>query len=422
MIYNWYLKKTKLVAFARKADEDLDYAKKVSPISLYGQEIPFSLEAEHLGVLRASSCSNMPTLMSRMSAHRKKLFSLLPASLARHHYASPAACLRIERLYALPVLLSGLATIVLTSTELKVIHLYFKNVLRRLMKLPIDVPEEAIYFLAGSLPFKAILHLRCLSLFGMICHLPENILFKIAEASLLTAAPSHRSWFTMLRNLCSQYGLPHPLQLLHSPMPPKTFKSLSRSKVHDYWHVALSHTCNTLPSLQLLRPEFISLQKCHPIWSSLDGNPYQTKAAVIQALFLTGRYRNERLCRFWTTNRMGFCLLEPCQTLKIIDSNTHVLPDCEALSDDRRRLLAFTLRYTKDKPVIYDLCSTYLFENSDQEILVQFLTDCSILPEVVKARQLYGIDILSHLFRITRTWCRSLHTACMRKLDRFKNI
>ena len=246
--------KTKLVAFAKKSDEDLNYAKMVSPISLYGKQIPFSSEAEHLGVLRASSCSNMPALMSRMSAHRKKLFSLLPASLARHHYASPAACLQIERLYALPVLLSGLATIVLTSTELKVVHVYYKNVLRRLMKLPIDVPEEAIYFLAGSLPFTAHLHLRCLALFGMICNLRNNILFNIAEASLLTAAPSHKSWFTMLRNLCIQYGLPHPLKLLQSPMPPVRFKSLCKSKVHDYWHVALSNSCNSKSSLQLLRP------------------------------------------------------------------------------------------------------------------------------------------------------------------------
>ena len=290
------------------------------------------------------------------------------------------------------------------------------------MKLPIDVPEEAIYFLAGSLPFTAHLHLRCLALFGMICNLRNNILFNIAEASLLTAAPSHKSWFTMLRNLCIQYGLPDPLKLLQSPMPPARFKSLCKSKVYDYWHVTLTNSCKSKSSLQLLRPEFTSLQKCHPIWTSLDGNPYQTKAAIIQALFLTGRYRNERLCRFWTSNIHGFCLLEPCLSLKLLDSNSHMLLDCGALSDERRRLLDFTKTYTADKSVINDLCSIYIFENSDPETLLQFLTDCSILPEVVKTCQVHGHEIIQHLFRITRTWCRSLHTARRRKLERFKNI
>ena len=99
-----------------------------------------------------------------------------------------------------------------------------------------------------------------------------------------------------------------------------------------------------------------------------------------------------------------------------------MLLDCGALSDERRRLLDFTKTYTADKSVINDLCSIYIFENSDPETLLQFLTDCSILPEVVKTCQVHGYEILQHLFRITRTWCRSLHTARRRKWERFKNI
>ena len=46
----------------------------------------------------------MPNIVERF-AHRKKLFTLLPAGLALHHDANPAAGLKAERLYALPVLL-----------------------------------------------------------------------------------------------------------------------------------------------------------------------------------------------------------------------------------------------------------------------------------------------------------------------------
>ena len=44
---------------------------------------------------------------------------MLPAGLARRHSGNPAAALRVELLYALPVLLSGLAALVLGKPELE---------------------------------------------------------------------------------------------------------------------------------------------------------------------------------------------------------------------------------------------------------------------------------------------------------------
>ena len=168
------------------------------------------------------------------------------------------------------------------------------------MKLPFDVPEEAVYFLAGSLPFAAILHLRCLSLFGMICNLPDNIIYRVANMALLTALPAHRSLFLMIRDVCLQYGLQHPLLSLEHPLPPSRYKSVCKEKVYEYWHSKFALRCLDLSSLRYFQPYFLSLSRTHPIWSSLDGSPYQSKAAHVQALLLTGRYRTERLKRFWT--------------------------------------------------------------------------------------------------------------------------
>jgi len=77
--------------------------------------------------------------------------------------------------------------------------------------------------------------------------------------------------------------------------------------------------------LRFFIPSFLSLLKPHPIWTSLDGNPYQTKAAKIQALFLSGRYRTKRLCRFWSSNSNGYCLLNSWLNLKYFDDWNHVL-------------------------------------------------------------------------------------------------
>ena len=283
--------KTKLVAFSIAENAPLvNYAALTLDISLYGQKIPFSTEAEHLGILRTSFPTNMPNILVRLQAHDRKLFSLLPAGLALGHHANPAACIKVEQQYALPVLLSGLGALVLRKVEVNMISTCYKNTLQRLMKLHDKTPDCAVYLLAGSLPGKAILHLRQLSLFLMICHLPGDILHTLAWTTLVQGRPSTKSWFQEIREICILYGLPHPLSLLQSQPTKESFKKLCKEKVHDYWRAKLSTEALSLCSLKYLRPEYLSPSKPHPIFTSLDGNPYQAKAAKVQALFLPGRY------------------------------------------------------------------------------------------------------------------------------------
>ena len=155
----------------------------------------------------------------------------------------------------------------------------------------------------------------------------------------------------MVPGSCIQYGLTHSISLLENPIKKESFKKLCKLKVHEYWHLKLSLDAN-LPSLQYLQPSFLSLSLPHPIWTSLDGNPYQAKAARIQSLFLTGRYRSERLCRFWLSNRHGYCLLPACIPENIYEDIEHILLRCSGLTDERRRLDLFTSDYVSDKPVL----------------------------------------------------------------------
>ena len=266
--------KTRLLVFYKDQNSHIvKYSKLISNISLYGQEIPFSTTAEHLGVVRTSSSSNIPNIVERLAAHRRKLFSILPAGMAHHHVANPAASLRAEQIYALPVLLSGLSSLVMTKSELEIASSHYKNTLRRLMKLHDRTPESVIFFLAGSLPFLALLHLRRFSLFNMICHLPGNILNTLATSTLIEARPSSKSWFQGIRDLLIQYELPNALHLLETPMPRLKFKKLCKLKVTEYWQQKLAQESH-LPSLKYLQASHLSLCKPHPIWTSLDGNPY----------------------------------------------------------------------------------------------------------------------------------------------------
>ena len=403
--------KTQLLAFQNKNFARVNQIDTTDTVHINGVRIPFSNEAEHLGVLRSSHNSNSTSIMHRISAYRKQLFSLLPAGLASHHRCNPAISLKVEKLYCLPVLLSGLNALALNKTDLSLVRTYRKKILARLMKLPDATPEPAVCFLAGTLPTSAYIHLRQLSLFAMVCHQGNNILTRHAENVLLTSSKLSKSWFYYLRDICMMYELPHPLQMLSEPPFKESFKTLCRSKIYEYWHKWLCSSTSSLSSLVYLRAPFLALNVPHPIWTSLDSNPYQAKAAAVQALFLSGRYRSERLHRHWTpNNRGGFCRQLCCLNLKNIEDEQHILLHCTAYINERRRLKELSTDMVNALPIIKPILDAYLYDNhTDENIKLQFLLDCSTLPLVIVARQTFGVAVLKPLFKFTRTWCLTIH-------------
>ena len=143
--------------------------------------------------------------------------AVLSSGLARSQRGNPAASLRTEKLYGLPVLMSGLASLYLLESDVKILSQHYKETLQGLQKLYQLTPEPVVFFLAGSLPFKALLHLRQLGLFMMIARTDGNILHSMAKYILTTLPDSTKSWFNQIKDLCYLYGLPHPLKLLQIP-------------------------------------------------------------------------------------------------------------------------------------------------------------------------------------------------------------
>ena len=409
--------KTKLLCFSNSYNFSAIHAKIIAPIELNNAKIKFSEEAVHVGVLRSSSGGNLPNLIDRISAHNKQLKAVLPAGLALHHLGNPAAGLRVHSVYCLPVLLSGLSALVLKKSEEDLITTHHKNTLRRLMKLHERTPDSVVYFLAGSLPASAFLHLRQLSSFMMICHLKSNILHTLALKMLTQSKPAEKSWFLRIRDICIQYHLPHPLLLLESPPPKPVFKKLCKMKVGEYWHAKLRCSSLELQSLKYFKPSFLSLSQPHPIWSSLNGNPYETVKARCQAVFLSGRYRSERLCRFWSNNKHGFCLLYPCIENNVYEDIEHIFISCSGLTETRRRLFRFSYEYAAANQVIQPIVEHFLTASVSD--FMQFMLDCSVLPIVISATQTHGKIIHNQLYHITRTWSFALHRERLKKLGRW---
>ena len=411
--------KTKLqVFFTKDMKLMVDYAKKINPIYLNNEQIKFVETAEHVGILR-SSTGNHLTILARIISHKKALAAVLHTGMARGHRGNPAASLRVEQLYALPVLLSGLGPLVLSKMEVTFIEQHHKETLRNLQRLLPRTPRPVICFLAGTLPGAAHLHLRQLSIFGMICRLSDNILHKHAENIFSYSTQSSKSWFSQIRELCLLYHLPHPLKLLQFPLSKDRYRNLTKKNVITYWEETLRSEASPLSSLVYFRPGFMSLTTPHPLWSTSGSSPSKIAMATIQAQMLSGRYRTEHLCSHWSKNKTGVCLLSPSCSSTVEDLH-HILSSCKALVLTREKLMNFTIQYSATVPAITQLILNHCTPASQD--FCQFLLDCSTIPTVIKATQIHGTDVLHHLFHITRTWVYALHKERMKLLGRWNYI
>ena len=406
--------KTKLLLFPplKGESEYIKYYEALAPIHMNNTTVPFSDTAEHVGVIRSVS-GNLPHIHSRTAAHRKALAGILSAGLARRHRANPLASLRAEKVFGEPVLFSGVAPLILSKSEVNIIDLHVKNTVQSLLRLHDKTPDAFIFFMAGCLPGEATLHIKQLTLFGMICRLPGNILNSVAKQMILCPPPPiAMSWFCKITQLCFKYNLPHPLSMLEHPPNKIDFKRQVKNKVQDFWQIFLRERVTTLPSLKYLRPQFMSLSRPHPILSTAP-NPYEVNKMTVQIRMLSGRYRVGSLTRHFSPDSSGLC--ELCGT-EVEDLPHMLVPRCPLLEDRREALLDFALAAAKPSPVCLSILDTAIA--SDEQSWLQFVLDCSTLPDVIQASQ-SDASTLKTLFKITRTWCYSLHRSRLKLLGRW---
>ena len=102
----------------------IELADDINPINIQGKSIPFSITAEHVGILRSTD-SNLPTLIARFAAHKRAISAVLHTGLALGHRANPNAGLRVHQLYGVPVLLSGLAALPLSTSDIDMIEKHY---------------------------------------------------------------------------------------------------------------------------------------------------------------------------------------------------------------------------------------------------------------------------------------------------------
>jgi hypothetical protein len=416
--------KTKLLCYTpRGQDLDTYYWKTVSPISMGGLRIGFSEEADHVGILRSTNVGNMPSILSRQAAHSKAVHAVLPAGLARGHYGNPAAAIRVERLYGVPVLLSGLGALVLSKTELDSLDLHYKNSLESFQRLYKSTPAAAVYFMAGSMPASALFHLRQLSILGMISRLGQNsILHQHGMQVLASPASFNKSWFLQVRDICQQYSLPEAHSLLSNPPSRSSFKRTAKQKVLDFWNAKLRESFDPtshayLPSLSFLKANFMSLCHPHPIWTSAGSSPYEVKKATVQARMLSGRYRTCWLRRHWSGDQSGNCKVPGCTDMP--GTLQHLATgECPGLHSSLVRAVALWKSFLSENPILFPVVKH--FSLGDPTIFLSFLLDPTTQPQVISLTQSHGTIITEKLCYMTRTWLFYIHKERLKLLGLWK--
>jgi hypothetical protein len=412
--------KTKLLCYTPRGREaDAMYWEAVSPVTMAGLTVPFSREAEHVGILRCTAPGSMASVLARLSAHTRAMYAVLPAGLARGHRGNPAAALRVESLYGLPVLLSGLAAMVLGKAELEALDMHHKVSLERLQRLYPRTPAPVVYFLAGTLPASATYHLRQLGLLGMVARLgPESVLYRYGRHILANppspSAPASSPWFIQIRAICTEYGLPDPLYVLATAPSKGEWKGAARRQVLAHHGARLRAHAASLPSLTYLRSSHMSLSGPSPLWTSCKDSQHEVRKATIQARMLSGRYRTCWLRRHWSGDTSGVCRVPGCtgdSPGTLLHLATGQCPGLAAATTAAARHWSIFLHeHPALSPIIHEYAS------GDPEDFLGFLLDPSTRGPVLALAQLHGALVVDQFCHLTRSWLYLLHRERFRKL------
>ena len=104
----------------------------------------------------------------------------------------------------------------------------------------------------------------------------------------------------------------------------------------------------------------------------------------------------------------------------------HLLLHCSTLSLRRSKLLSLCVNIAEEDDKLHDIINSVLMSSCEgsaagsEHRMMQFLLDCSVMPEVVAMTQSSGEGLRDRLLYLGRTWCYSIHMERMNQLGTFE--
>jgi hypothetical protein len=264
-----------------------------------------------------------------------------------------------------------------------------------------------------------VLHLRQLSLLGMISRLGSSSILhshgrQILSSQPASTLPSRQSWFHQLRTLCEKYSLPDPLFILANPPTKLEWKKITKLEVIKHWTDRLRTEAASKRSLTHFRASHMSLCSPSPIWTSCFNSPYETKKATTQARMASGRYKTCWLRRHWADEETGICRVPGC-TGDLPGTLLHLATgQCPGLASATAAAAAHWSSFLKVHPLLLPLIQ--VISSSSPEVFLSFLLGPATEAPVIALAQEQGRDVVNQLCFMTPTWLYTLHRERLKRL------
>ena len=136
------------------------------------------------------------------------------------------------------------------------------------------------------------------------------------------------------------------------------------------------------------QPQFLTMSSPHKLWIAAGPKSYEVAKARIQLLFLSSQYPCAKYSRHWSPeNPLGICTFPDCKSRNYVESPEHLLLYCPAYSSTRQKMVTLFLRIWD--PISHFLATSFLLCDSSK-MMMQFLLECSVIPDVIRCAQEYG--------------------------------
>ena len=141
---------------------------------------------------------------------------------------------------------------------------FYKKDLKPLLSIPVTTADPAMYTISGTVPLEATIYKRALTLFGNICWLSvASFEKKDANRQLHIKGHKSNSWCVAVKELCLNYGLSHPLEILEDPLSKDAWSRIGSKQVNNYWADGIKWNAFLYTRLKYLHMEDYGRQ--HPV-------------------------------------------------------------------------------------------------------------------------------------------------------------
>ena len=344
--------------------------------NLNNQEMPNVTSSSHLGIIRSTSRMRSETLHVEQNTTkaRRTAYSLLSAGFHGTNGLDPVTSISIYKTYIQPVLTYGLEILQPGPSNMTKLEKFQKSLLKKVLSLPPNTPDPAIYIISGVLPIEASIDTKCLTLFNNICRQDDKSVEKqLAYRQLHIELDSSSSWYVITKKLLYKYGFSDIFQFLDNPPSKYEWKKLIQKKTDSYWVQRITHDCTFYSSLIHLNCDTFLPRSCHPIIDlENDNNPSKGALSIgIKLKMVTGTYMTQAKRASFTKHESPTC--------KLCDQDNedieHLLLKCKILENIRQPFIK-----QLDDLLIKE--TTISFHNINTDSKLQLILDCSKINEL----------------------------------------